>query len=320
MLVLGRRDVEGLLDPVALIDALAPAMQALSEGRAHIPARVMAPVPDHGGLLAAMPGYLLGVPVLGAKLVTVFASNAAKGIDTHQALVAVFAPGSGTPLAVMDGASITAIRTAAGSALATRLLARADASTLAIIGTGVQARSHARMIPLVRDITEVRVAGRDPAKARALADEIGARAVDAYEEAIAGADIVCACTHAHEPVVRREWLTEGQHVTSVGFTDGAEVDAATVADAVVVVESRPASLAEHPAGANELAWAIRDGLLDADDVVEVGEVVAGARTGRTSDDQITLYKSVGVAVQDLVAANLVLAAARERGGGTEVEL
>ena len=199
MLILSRADVERLLDPDALIDALAPAMADLSAGRASVPARNFARV-EQRGILAAMPAHLQTSNVLAAKLVLVFHGNAAKGLETHQAIVAVFDPETGEPLALMDGASITALRTAAGSALATRLCARDDASTLAIIGTGVQARSHARMIPRVRRIRDVIVAGRTPAQVAALASEIGARAASSVKEAVASADVVCTCTNATTPV------------------------------------------------------------------------------------------------------------------------
>ena len=169
---------------------------------------------------------------------------------------------------------------------------------LAILGTGVQARSHARAVCRVRPITEIRIAGRDPGKARALADELAdlaatVRPVDSYAEALAGAHIACATTHSVEPVVRREWLDPGTHVTSVGFNAaGREVDDATVADALVVVESRAAALAPHPGGASDLLGPLRAGIIT-DDPPELGEIVSGARPGRTDPDQITLYKSVG---------------------------
>jgi alanine dehydrogenase len=313
MLVLGRREVEELLDVDALIDALAGAMVDLSSGRASVPPRVGAFVEESDGMLAAMPGYTPSAGALAAKLVTLFPRNAGTSLPTHQAVIAVFDPANGQLTALLDGTEITAVRTAAGSALATRLLARDDATTLAILGTGVQARAHARAMTHVRAFTDVRVAGRDQAKAAALAAEIDARATSSWEEACEGADVVCATTHSLDPVVRREWLSAGAHVTSVGYnTDGREVDDATVAEALVVVESRAAALAPPPAGSNDL--------VRAKDVVEIGEVVAGNHPGRTSGDQITLYKSVGVAVQDGVAARLVLDAARARGVGREVEL
>jgi ornithine cyclodeaminase/alanine dehydrogenase-like protein (mu-crystallin family) len=317
MLVLGADNVRALLDPDALIEALAGAMADLSAGAASMPPRVAALVDERDALLGAMPGYVPSLDVLAAKLVTLFPGNAGTPIPTHQALIAVFDPATGEPVALMDGTEITAARTAAGSALATRLLAREDAATLAILGTGVQARAHAHAIPRVREIAEIRVAGRDEAKARALADELGpiARAVTSFDEAARGADIVCAGTHAAEPVVHRPALAPGAHVNSVGYhTVGREIDEATVADALLFVESRATALAPVPAGANDLAG------VDPDRVVEIGELVLGRRPGRTAPDQITLYKSVGVAVQDAAAAAIVLAAARERGAGNEVSV
>jgi alanine dehydrogenase len=315
VIFLSQAEVRELLDLDALVDALAAAHVELSAGKASMPPRIAALVPQQEGLLGVMPSYLPSTG-LACKLVSLFPHN--RDRETHQALICVFDPDNGTPLALMDGTYVTATRTAAGSALATRLLAREDANVLALVGTGVQARSHARALPRVRAFTEIRVAGRDRGKAEALAQELGpsARAVDSYEEAIRGAHVVAATTHTTEPVVRREWLSPGVHVNSVGLNPaGREVDEATVADSVLVVESRDSALAAPPAGAPELAD------VDPEHVhAELGELVAGARPGRTSPDQITLYKSVGVAVQDAAAAALVLAAAREQSVGREIEL
>jgi alanine dehydrogenase len=328
VLILSRRDVEAVLDPDALVDALAAAMAELSSGAASVPQRNAAMVGPVGGALLAMPAYVPGAGALAAKLVGQFPQNPDRGLPSHVAVVAVFDPETGVPQAVMDGEVITAARTAAGSALSARLLARKDASVLAILGTGVQARSHGRALPRVRELREVRVAGRDRARAEALATELGAElgvpvtAAGGYHEAVAGADIVCACTHSPKPVVEGAWLEPGMHVTSVGVNGaGRELDAEAVARALLVVESRAAALAPFPAGSNELGWAIRDGAITADHVhAELGELVAGTRPGRTSDAQITLYKSVGVAAQDAAAAAAVLAAARRTGIGTHVEL
>lgn len=300
-------------------------MAELSAGRASAPARNAAAVPERDGLLAAMPAYLPSAGILETKLVSVFPHNV--DVPSHQALIAVFDPATGTPAAVLDGAWITAARTAAGSALATKLLAREDARVLAVLGTGVQARSHLRAVTRVRGFSEIRVAGRDGARTTAFAQDAGrelgmpVRAVS-YQEAMRGADVVCGTTHPHDPVIRREHLSPGAHVTSVGFAvDGREVDAATVRDALVVVESRAAALAPPPAGCNDLLWAIRDGAIGAEHVAtEIGELVSGAKPGRTSRDQLTLYKSIGVAVQDAAAAGLVLKAARERGLGRTVPI
>jgi alanine dehydrogenase len=313
MLFLSQEDVSELLDLDQLVDALAAAHAELSAGNASLPPRIAALVAERDALLGAMPVYLPSAGLV-CKLVTLFPHNVDR--ETHQAVICVFDPETGTPIALMDGTHITATRTAAGSALATRLLARDDARVLAIIGTGVQAHTHARAIPRVRDIAEIRVAGRDPDRVRAFADEIGATAASSYDEAIRGADIVAAATHAAEPVVRREWLSPGTHVNSVGLNPaGREVDDATVAQATLVVESRDSALASPPAGAPELVG------IDPSRVhAELGELVTGAKPGRRSRDEVTLYKSVGVAIQDAAAAALVLEAARKRSVGREIEL
>lgn len=328
MLVLTRREVRELLDLDELIDALAGAMEDLSAGRASVPPRVAALVPERDALLGAMPAYAPALEALVAKLVSVFPGNAGSALPTHQAVIAVFDPQHGSPLALLDGTEITAARTAAGSALSARLLARDDASVLAVLGTGVQARAHARALARVRALREALIAGRDRRKAESLARELSAelpfpvRAVDSYADAVRHADVVCATTHSIEPVVRREWLAPGAHVTSVGYNPaGRELDDQTVVDALVVVESRAAALAPAPAGSNDLIEPIERGLITPEHVhAEIGELVAGVKAGRSSREQLTLYKSVGVAVQDAAATALVLARAHARGVGQEVAL
>src|SRR3954466_8990928 len=295
MLVLSRREVEELLDLDALLDALAAAHAELSAGEASLVPRVGAFAAD--GILGAMVGYAPSAG-LGCKLVTLFPEN--RDRPTHQAAIVLFDPEPATPVALMEGTYITAMRPAAAAALATRLLARPDASVLAILGTGVQSRSAQEMFPLARDFAEWRVAGRGE-----------------FGDAARGADVVHATTAAQEPVVRWEWLSPGTHVSSVGSSmgGGSELDPAIVEQAdVVVVEQRDSAFAPLPAGAPELEPRGRDG------VVALAEIVPGTAPGRASAGQITLYKSVGVAVQDLAAAALVLAAARERGTGQEIEL
>jgi alanine dehydrogenase len=325
MLLLSRAEVAGLLSVDALIDVLEPAMADLSAGRASVPPRTAAVVPEVDGRLLAMSASVPSQPALVTKLVSLFPRNAGTARPTHQAVIVVFDPATGTPVALLDGTEITAVRTAACSALSARLLAREDAAVLAVLGTGVQARAHARALPRVRPIREVRVAGHDIGRAAALADELRAepalevRAVDSYEEALDGADVVCATTVPGEPVVRRAWLGPGAHVCSVGWhPTGREVDDATVGDALVVVESRDAVLG--PTGSRDLLGPIEDGVLARDDIVELGEVIGGRHPGRSDAGQLTLYKSVGVAVQDATAAALVLAAARDTGAGREVQL
>src|SRR2546421_10867434 len=301
-------------------------MADLSAGRASMPARIAALVPERDGLLAAMPAYLPSSGALTTKLVSLFPRNSDR--PTHQAVIVVFDAANGSPLALMDGEAITAARTAAGSALATDLLARKDPHRLVVIGTGVQARAHVRAVSRVRSFGQIRVVGRDVEKAKRLAKEfVGANypriVADAdIEQAVREADVVCACTHSAEPVVRRDWLKPGVHVNSVGYnTAGREVDGATFRDALVVVESRNATLAPPPAGSNDIAMAIAEGMMTRDHVhAELGELVSGTRPGRTDREQITLYKSVGVAVQDAAAAAMVLDAARAAGVGRTVDL
>jgi alanine dehydrogenase len=326
VLVLRRAEIEPLLDPDRLRNAIAAAMAELSTGRVSMPPRVAAIVAEHDALLAAMPAYLPSAGALTTKLVTLFPGNV--GLPTHQAVLVCFDPGTGAPLAVMDGAAITAARTAAGSALSADLLARTDARVLAVLGTGVQARAHASAVVRVRPFERLVIAGRHPEKAgalaRALEAEIEAPVEDAqtFGDAVRHADVVCATTHAPEPVVRSDWVRPGTHLCSVGFNTAGigEVDADTIARATVFVESRDAALAPPPSGAVDLIRAIADGRIEPDGVREIGDVVTGSARGRTSPDEVTLYRSVGVAAQDAAAAAMVLTEARRLGIGTEVEL
>jgi ornithine cyclodeaminase/alanine dehydrogenase-like protein (mu-crystallin family) len=326
VLVLSAADCRALLDLDALVEALRAAMIDVSAGRVSAPPRVAALVPEQDAILLAMPAYLPSAGALASKLITLFPGN--RDQPTHQALICCFDPATGTPAAVMDGGYLTAARTAGGSALATRLLARPDAHEVAVVGTGVQAEAHARALARLPGVRTVRIAGRDPARAAALAsslDGLGITVVAAasIEDTVRAADVVCATTHAAGPVLRRDWLRPGTHVNSVGYNpsgDG-ELDTATIRDALVVVESRAAALAAPPAGAIELRRAIERGAIDDSHVsAEIGQIAAGTAAGRTDGGQLTVYKSVGVAAQDAAAAALVLAAARRQGVGTMVSL
>ena len=327
VLLLSRAETESLLDLDALRDSLRGAMEDVTAGRGSMPPRIAAMVPGRG-LLAAMPAYLPTGEGLAAKLVSLFPGNAGTSLPTHQAVVIVFGADSGEPVALLDGTSITTLRTAAGSALSAELLAPEGAATLAILGTGVQARAHAEAMVRVRPIRRIRVAGRNWGRAASLSSvlqdtlEIDVRAVETYAEACADADLICAATHSPDPVVRRDYLKAGVHVASVGYnTAGREVDSATVMDALVVVESREAVLAPPPAGSNDLRVPMQEGLIGPDHIhAEIGELLRGTKAGRSSEDQITLYKSVGIAAQDVVAASLVLNAARGRNLGLQVDL
>jgi ornithine cyclodeaminase/alanine dehydrogenase-like protein (mu-crystallin family) len=312
VLFLSEAEVAALLDVDELLEALAGAFRGLSAGRASVPPRIAARA--ELGMLGAMPVYLPGV-ALGAKLVTVFPGNHARALPSHQGLIVLFGEQDGTPAAVMDGRHITAARTGAAAAVAAGALARADAEVLAILGAGVQGRSHLEALPRVRGFREIRVASRTPATASALASlHPAARPVASFQEAVEGADVVCCCTDAREPVLEAAWLAPGTHVSSVGGTFGPELDAATVRAGRVFVEWRGAALEAPPAGAHELQG------LGGDAVTELGEVLAGTGPGRTSAREITVYKSTGHAVEDAAAAHLVYRRAVQAGAGLEVEL
>ncbi len=312
LLFLSQADVVRLLDIDRLLEALANAFVEISAGRTSVPPRIAARTPA-GGLLGAMPGYLNGV--LEAKLVSVFPQNHVRGLPSHQGLIALFDEATGAPLAVMDGVAITAIRTGAAAAVAARWLARPDASVLAVLGAGVQGRSHVAAFPRIRQFGEVRVASRAAEKAQALAAEApNARAVATFEEAVRGADVVCLCTDAREPVIRYERLKPGAHVSSVGGTFGPEIDARTVALGTIFVESRDVVRMAPPAGAHELQG------LQPDGVTEIGEVIAGTKPGRADGSELTVYKSSGHAAEDAVAAKLVYERAVAEGAGQPVTL
>jgi ornithine cyclodeaminase/alanine dehydrogenase-like protein (mu-crystallin family) len=261
-----------------------------------------------------MPGYVPGLG-LEAKLVTVFAGNHRAGLPSHQALIALFDADTGTPLAIMDGTHITAMRTASTSALSARLLARPDSRVLAILGAGVQGAAHLQALVRAGKFNEVRIASRDHDHAEALASRNSmARAMRSFEDAVRGADVVCCCTSAAEPVLRYDWLGAGTHVTSVGANlEGPELDAQTIRKGHLFVESRVA-FEPPPAGATELAG------LDPSVAAELGEVLSGVEPGRASDLEITVYKSMGHAVEDAAAAWLVYQRAITRGAGVRVPL
>jgi ornithine cyclodeaminase/alanine dehydrogenase-like protein (mu-crystallin family) len=310
--LLARADVERLLDVDALVDALADAFRKLSAGEASVPPRIA--TANAAGLLAAMPGYVPGGGML-VKLVSVFPGNHDRGLPSHQALITLFDDTDGRPLAVMDGTAITALRTGATSALSVRLLARPDAKVLAVLGAGVQGRSHLMAVPLARQFAEIRLASRAREHALALARDFPeVQVVASFEEAVSGADVVCCCTDSAEPVLTRSWLKPGAHVTSVGASrKGPELGPDVVNANVLCVESRVAFL-PYPSGAHELQG------MDAKRAVELGELVSGTRPGRAGEQQLTVYKSIGHAVEDIAAARLVFERALKENVGSLVEL
>ncbi len=281
--------VRSLLRMEELIPSMVEAMQDLSAGKVVQPLRQVLPVSEHHGFFGVMPAY--GGP-LGAKLVTFFPNN--EGIPTHHAIIVLFRPETGEPLVTMDGRLITEMRTAAVSAVATDLLARREVKVLAILGTGVQARSHLEALRLVRQFREVRV--WSPHNAAQFAGEHGVIAASSAEQAVTGADVVVVATSATTPVLKGEWLNEGVHINAVGATrpNWRELDDEVLVRAKLFVESREAA-------SKESGDVIAAGQIFA----ELGEVIAGSKSGRKSDREMTLYKSVGVAVEDITAANLV---------------
>jgi ornithine cyclodeaminase/alanine dehydrogenase-like protein (mu-crystallin family) len=310
VLVLGPQDVAELLDPVALLEALAAAFAAASAGSVRAPARTELELEHDGGLLV-MPGHRPGGPVI-VKHVGMYPGNAERGLPHHPATICAFDEHTGLLRAVLDATYLTAARTAGAAALSVNLAAREDARVAAVIGTGPVAASHLMILPAVRDFDELRVASRRPEAAEALARTHGARHVEIIEDAVRGADVVCLCTSAAAPVVAPEWLARGAHVTSVGYAPpGGELDPALARSGRLLVETR-AAFAAPPAGCAELAG------LDPTAAAELGEVVAGTRPGRVSDDELTVYKSMGSVVEDLAAADVVIRRADELGTGRRI--
>lgn len=289
MRVLDEEEVRALLRMEELIPAMAQAMRDLSLGKVVQPLRTVLPVSEHGGFFGVMPAY---GGALGAKLVTFFPNN--EGIPTHHAIILLFRPETGEPLVTMDGRLITEMRTAAVSAVATDLLARREVETLAILGSGVQAQSHLEALRIVRQFREVRV--WSPRSATEFAQAHQAAAVSSAEEAVRNADVVVVATSATTPILRGEWLAPGAHINAVGATrpNWRELDDKVFARAKLFVENREAASRESG-----------DVIAAGEIFAELGEVVAGEKAGRESEEEITLYKSVGVAVEDIVAANLV---------------
>jgi ornithine cyclodeaminase len=306
------------------MDDLVPAMRAalvrFSAGDAVQPLRTVIEVGAQKAFFGVMPAFLHAVPALGAKLVTVFASNAAAGLPTHLATIVLLDPTTGELLALMDGRLITEARTAAVSAVSTSLLARDEASTLAIIGSGVQARSHLDAIGRVRTLRAVRVWSPNADRVGAFVREMqpGTTAAIApcasASEAVAGADIIVLATSARQPVVRSEWIADGAHICGVGACrpDQREMDTALVARGRLFVDSRTGALAE----AGDVLLPIEEGAFDPSHIAaELGEVAAGTIEGRRSPEDVTIFKSLGMAVEDVAAAHLAFVKAAERGLG-----
>jgi ornithine cyclodeaminase/alanine dehydrogenase-like protein (mu-crystallin family) len=312
--VLDEHDVRRLLPMADCIELMAEALGALERGEAYNPLRFVSRPPDHESLMGLMPARRGGdAPLWSLKALTIVPGNSARGLDSHQGFVALFDGENGEPKAFVNAGGITAVRTAAVSGLATRLLAREDAKTLAILGTGTQGRSHLEAMHAVRDFDRVLVWS---ASGRSLE---GAESVASAEDALRDADVVCTVTSSGEPVVRRQWLKPGVHINAVGSSipSARELDSETVAAAALFVDRRESTLNE----AGDFLVPQREGLVGPDHIrAEIGELLLGKVEGRRSDDEITLFKSLGLAVEDLAAAAHVLGRAEVEDAGTVVSL
>jgi ornithine cyclodeaminase len=329
ILVLSHAEVSELLPMKECIAVMRAALIALASGEAHQPLRTIIRPPDATGVMGLMPAFMSGgasghQAAFGLKAICVFSGNPAKGKDAHQGAVLLFSAETGELVAMMNASAITAIRTAAVSGVATDLLARADAGNLAIIGSGVQARSHLVAMSEVREIKRCRVASRRLEHAQSFAKEMRPdcsfplEPVETVEEALDGADLIVTATSAVEPIVRREWISAGAHLNLVGssFARAREVDSETMAAVSLFVDRRESTLNE----AGDYLFASRDGLIGPDHIrAELGEVLKGDRPGRTSPDEITLFKSLGLAIEDVFAAEYLFRKARELEVGTWVE-
>jgi len=319
VLVLSEHDVRELLDMESCIAAMETVLARLARGELTNPLRSLMspPGPTAMGL---MPSYAGGEePVYALKEIVVAGDNPARGLDPHQGSVLLHDGVTGQLLAVMNASPITEIRTAAVSGAATRLLARPGSRTVAVLGSGVQGRSHVDAMQTVLDDPIIRIWSRNPSHAEALALETHSLVAASVKEAVAGADVVCTATSAGEPLVELGWLAPGTHVNAAGaYPNGVSRELATdiVASARLYVDRRESALNES--GDVRLALAER-GLGEDHIVGELGEALAGMCEGRRSDDELTVFKSMGIAVEDLAAAQLCVARARERGLGTEVE-
>jgi ornithine cyclodeaminase len=319
VLVLNQEEVERLLDMEGCIEAMEGTLASLARGEVDMPLRFIFAPAGSPSLIGLMPAHRAGDnPLYSLKTVCVFPDNPKRGLDAHQGTVTLFDGETGVAKAVMNASAITAIRTAAVSAVATRLLAREDTRKLGILGAGVQARSHLDSMRAVRDFDQVVLYSPTAGHATALAEEFGAEAVGSAEEAVRDADVVVTATNAAEPVLERSWLKEGAHLNAVGGRPPQmiELDPETVAAAALFVDRRES--AENEAG--DYRRALEEGAIGPDHIrAEVGEVLIGSKPGREDDAQLTIFRSLGLAVEDLAAAEYVVQRARETGTGVEVE-
>jgi alanine dehydrogenase len=307
------------------IGVMEEALAGLARGEAMLPLRSIIKLPDPLGFFAMMPAFTASPASIGVKVLTVFPGNHGSAFDSHQGAVLLFEAEHGSLQAILDATAITGIRTAAVSAVATKLLARKNARSLAILGSGVQARMHIEAIPLVRDIDVVRIWSRNPANAQALAREtkekfgLATEVFDSAEKAVRDSDIVCTVTLSHQPVLQGAWLKAGAHVNAVGTAtpNAREVDTETVKRARLYVDRRESGLKEP----GDILIPINEGAITADHLVgEIGEILIGKTPARGNESEVTLFKSLGLAIEDLAAARFVAERAAATGAGVKVEL
>lgn len=325
VLMLSRSDIKGLISMGEAIEALRLAHAEFSRGGTAMPVRSVILAPEHQGWYGIMPAYLPSSAAMGLKSVTVYKGNPSQGMPAIMGLILLLDPATGKPLAVMDAGYLTGVRTAAASGVATALLARGDAGDLAILGAGVQGRHHLAAMAAVRPIRSVKVFDLSPENAQRFQEEMQPATsapiatVGSPEEAVRGSDLVVATSTSTTPIIEYPWLKPGAHINGVGaHSPGArELADEVVARARVVVDSRDAALKE----AGDLLIPIAEGRVSADRFQdELGEVVEGTKPGRTSPDQVTVYKSVGIAIQDMAVAGLVYRKAVEKGIGARIDL
>ena len=316
--VLDEHDVRRLLPMDECIEVMAAALTTLARGEVHNPLRFVVRPPGAPSLLGLMPAYRSGeTPLWGLKSVVIAPANAERGLDLHQGFVALFDGETGETRAIMNAGGITAVRTAAVTGVATRLLARENARTLAILGAGIQGKANLEAMRVVRPFERVVAWSRTPGRAAAELD--GVEEAATAEEAVRDADVVVTATSAPEPIVRREWLKEGAHVNAVGSSipTTRELDTQTMVDAALFVDRRESTVNE----AGDFLFPQREGAIGPEHIrAEIGELLIGSAQGRSSDGELTVFKSLGLAVEDLAAAEYVLRRAEVEGVGVVVSL
>ena len=326
ILILESQQIRELLPMRDCIEVMADALSSLARGEVFQPLRTIIRPPEALGLLGLMPAYRTGEHgAFGMKAICVFPGNPAIGKDAHQGAVLLFSRETGELIALMNASEITAIRTAAVSAVATRVLARENAHQLGIIGAGVQARTHLLALDVVRLLKHARVACRNIEHARELVREMQPRfsfpieAVESNEEAVRGADLIVTATSSQEPVINKDWISPGAHVNAIGTHSPhtREIDSATMAAARIFVDRRESAMNE----AGDYLLAAKEGLINADNIIaEIGELLTGSKSGRTSADEITLFKSLGLAIEDVACAEYLYEKAKSQDFGTWVNL